>query len=132
MLEVSSNLASVKGMGQMTTRRQLNILIQRVRVDEGNPFDSFGSTPTETTTDIWARREDTQPRNEIQAGSDQVFAVNESRYTVRQTTPAWAIGDFIVDKEGQRRRVIGVSHLQQHSDKDGRMVQLLVEGYGGL
>ena len=51
---------------------------------------------------------------------------------MRQDAAPWTIGDYIVDESGNRRRVVGVGHLQQHADMHGRMVQLLVEGYGGL
>ena len=118
----------------MTTRhRQLNIIVQRVPIVPGNPFDPFGSGPTEgTPVKLWARREDSPVRNEVEAGTGQLFAVNESRYTVRQEAAAWAIGDTIIDEDGQRRQVKGVAQLQQHGGMDGRMLQLLVEGYGGL
>ena len=118
----------------MTTRhRQLNIILQRVPIVPGNPFDPFNSGPTEgPPVKVWARREDSAPRNEVEAGTGQLFAVNESRYTVRQEASAWAIGDAIIDEGGQRRQVKGVAQLQQHGGMDGRMVQLLVEGHGGL
>ena len=119
----------------MTTRhRQLNIVIQRVQTDTGNPFDPFNAgQPTETVSRVWARREDSPVRNEVQGDRDELVAVNESRYTVRQLlSQPWAIGDFIVDEAGRRRRVTGVSQMQQHGEQDGRMVVLLVEGYGGL
>ena len=119
----------------MTTRhRQLNLIIQRVPIVQGNPFDPFGGGPTEgTPVKVWARREDSQPRNEVEAGTGQFFAANESRYTVRALTASpWAIGDTIIDEDGQRRQVKGVAQLQQHGEMDGRMVQLLVEGHGGL
>ena len=117
-----------------TARRQLNIIIERVQTEEGNPFDPFNAgQPTETTSKVWARREDSQPRNEIEGDRGQLVAVNESRYNVRQLQgQPWTIGDFINDEAGRRRRVVGVSELQQHGGMDGRMVQLLVEGYGGL
>ena len=51
---------------------------------------------------------------------------------MRQTTEAWAIGDTIIDEGGARRQVKGVAQLQQHGGMDGRMLQLLVEGHGGL
>ena len=116
----------------MTTHRQLNLLIQRVHVTQSDPFDTFGSTTTETTSRHWARREDSQVRNEIEAETGRYFGLNESRYTVRQETPAWGIGDIIIDESARRRRVTGVAQLQQHGGMDGRMVQLLVEGHGGL
>ena len=114
--------------------RQLNLIIQRVSIDAGNPFDPFGSTPTETTSRVWARREDSQPRNEVEAGTGQFFAVNESPAipSGRSLRVPWAIGDIIIDEAGQRRQVKGVAQLQQHGGMDGRMVQLLVEGHGGL
>ena len=118
----------------MTTRhRQLNLIIQRVPIVPGNPFDPFNSGPTEgAPVKVWARREDSPVRNEVEAGTGQLFALNESRYTVRQEPSPWAIGDIIIDEGGQRRQVKGVAQLQQHGALHGRMVQLLVEGHGGL
>ena len=51
---------------------------------------------------------------------------------MRQTAEAWAIGDTIIDEGGARRQVKGVAQLQQHAEIEGRMLQLLVEGHGGL
>ena len=118
----------------MTTRhRQLNLIIQRVPIVPGNPFDPFNSGPTEgAPVKVWARRQDSPVRSELEAGTGQLIALNESTYTVRQTAEAWAIGDTIIDEGGQRRQVKGVAQLQQHGGMDGRMLQLLVEGYGGL
>ena len=50
---------------------------------------------------------------------------------MRQDAAPWTIGDYIMDEAGNRRRVVGVGHLQQHADMQGRMVQLLVEGTEG-
>ena len=118
----------------MTTRhRQLNLIIQRVPIVPGNPFDPFNSGPTEgAPVKVWARRQDSPVRSELEAGTGQLITLNESTYTVRQTTEAWAIGDTIIDEDGQRRQVKGVAQLQQHGGMDGRMLQLLVEGHGGL
>ena len=106
--------------GMTTRHRQLNLIIQRVPIVPGNPFDGRGARIRAV-------------RNEVEAGTGQLFAVNESRYTVRQEpAEAWAIGDTIIDEDGQRRQVKGVAQLQQHGGMDGRMLQLLVEGHGGL
>ena len=53
----------------MTTRhRQLNLVIARVQVQPVDPFDTFSNpVPTETTSKVWARREDSQVRNEIES-----------------------------------------------------------------
>ena len=121
------------GGDEMTTRhRQLNLIIQRVFITDSDPFDTFNNVQTETTERVWARREDSVPRNEIEADTGALFPVNESRYFVRQATPAWNMGDIIVDEAGRRRRVTGAALAQQHGEMDGRMIQLLVEGYGGL
>ena len=65
---------------RLTTRhRQLNIIIQRVPIVPGNPFDPFNSGPSEgAPAKVWARREDSAVRNEVEAGTGQLFAVNES------------------------------------------------------
>ena len=77
----------------MTTRhRQLNLIIQRVFITDSDPFDTFNNVQTETTERVWARREDSAPRNEIEADTGALFPVNESRYFVRQATPAWNMG----------------------------------------
>ena len=74
----------------MTTRhRQLNIVIQRVQTDTGNPFDPFNAgQPTETVSRVWARREDSPVRNEVQGDRDELVAVNEPLHRPAVAIPA--------------------------------------------
>ena len=66
-------------MPTMTTRhRQLNLIIQRVPIVPGNPFDPFNSGPTEgAPVQVWARRQDSPVRSELEAGTGQLIALNE-------------------------------------------------------
>ena len=101
----------------MTTRhRQLNLIIQRVPSIPGNPFDPFNSGPTEgAPVKVWARRQDSPVRSELEAGTGQLIALNESPPTPCGRQPRRGLSETPSStRDGARRQVKGVAQLQQH------------------
>ena len=120
----------------MTLSNQaLNILITRDVVAPGstpsiilNPLGNPISNPTTQTVTqtIPARRFDPQLRDETRTSDGKYFGIDDSRWQVRQdAVNPWLVNDVFTDEEGQRRRVVGVRHLQQQAHISGAMIEII-------
>ena len=122
----------------MATRDQaqaLNILITRELPAPGsppstilNPLGQPISNPSAVTVTqtVPARRYDPQVRDETTTSDGKYFGIDDSRWQVRQdAVNPWRVLDTFVDETGQRRRVVGVRHLQQQAHIAGGLVELI-------
>ena len=121
----------------MTLSNQaLNILLTRELPAPGatppTQFDPLTGRPlpgpgAQTVTQhVPARRYDPSLRDEVTAGNGKYFGIDDSRWQVRQdAVNPWQVTDVFVDEEGQRRRVVGVRHLQQQGHVAGALIELI-------
>ena len=122
----------------MATRDQtqaLNILITRDIAAPGsppafifNPLGNLTSNPLAVTVTqtVPARRYDPSLRDETTTSDGKYFGIDDSRWTVRQdAVNPWRVLDTFVDEEGQRRRVVGVRHLQQQAHIAGALIEII-------
>ena len=115
----------------MTTRavhfdRLITIPIERIAAT--GDVDGFGNPAPETVRSgmVWARREDFNARDALQATAGGLINIQDRRYTIRaENARAVEIGDPLVDENGVGLIIRGISQL------DGRRyVELLAREIG--
>ena len=73
-----------------------------------------------------ARRYEPSLRDETTTSDGKYFGIDDSRWQVRQdAVNPWLVNDVFTDEEGQRRRVVGVRHLQQQGHVAGALIELI-------
>ena len=90
----------------------------------GQPVHNPASHTVHQT--VPARRYDPPVRDETRTADGKYFGIDDSRWQVRQdAVNPWLVNDVFTDETGQRRRVVGVRHLQQQAHVAGGLLEII-------